>query len=288
MKISVFYDHLRDAAEQTGKEIGEILKEVAKEGIQGIEINFTCLLENETLIQDMLEKTGIQISCIYEFSDWGEKKELSYAKKQVDMAKKVGAKQILVIPGFLSEKEAIEIKNAGKSKELLYEYMNQNPKIQQMREALQELVEYADRQDVYVTLEDFDSENAPFATIYQLSWFMEHVEGLRFTMDTGNFVFSDEDAYEGFQLLKKYMVHMHCKDRGEERLENNFLYKKGMASCPTGAGYLPIKRIVKEALMEQYGGFFAIEHFGAENQLQCMKKSAQFLQELEALPGALK
>ena len=41
MKLSVFYDHILQAAEQTGKPLTELLDEVKSAGIEGVEINMT-------------------------------------------------------------------------------------------------------------------------------------------------------------------------------------------------------------------------------------------------------
>ena len=38
MKISVFYDHIREAAEQSGKSMDEVFQKAASFGIKGIEI----------------------------------------------------------------------------------------------------------------------------------------------------------------------------------------------------------------------------------------------------------
>lgn len=281
MKLSIFYDHLQEAAEQSKLSIDEVMQQARNAGITGLEINLTCLLEQEEKVVSLLEKYDMEISCIYEFYDWGNSADLTYGKRHVDMAKKMGTENILIVPGFLSQEETVELKAANAEKEALYQYMNTNAKVQQMRANLQELVDYAANQGICVSLEDFDNEAAPFATKWQLLWFMEHVEGLRFTMDIGNFVYSDEDACDGFTCLKPWMVHIHCKDRGEEALAESFRYKKGMAACPTGAGYLPTEQIIREVYAQGYLGYYAIEHFGAEDQLSCMQKSADFLWKLD-------
>ena len=38
MKISVFYDHIREAAEQSGQSMDEVFQKVESFGIKGIEI----------------------------------------------------------------------------------------------------------------------------------------------------------------------------------------------------------------------------------------------------------
>ena len=47
MKLSVFYDHILQAAEQTGKSLPELLLEAKNAGIDAVEINTTYLNEHE-------------------------------------------------------------------------------------------------------------------------------------------------------------------------------------------------------------------------------------------------
>lgn len=48
-KVSVFYDHVREASGQTGKTEKEILGELYVEGARGLEIRLTDLLEDQGL-----------------------------------------------------------------------------------------------------------------------------------------------------------------------------------------------------------------------------------------------
>ena len=65
MKLSVFYDHIKEAEKQSNLAFAEILKEVRKAGITGIEINFSCLKENKEKILEELKTAGLCISSIY-------------------------------------------------------------------------------------------------------------------------------------------------------------------------------------------------------------------------------
>mgnify|MGYP001100596880 CR=1 FL=1 len=47
MKISVFYDHIREAAEQSGKSMDEVFQKAASFGIKGIEIEDNVPLSKE-------------------------------------------------------------------------------------------------------------------------------------------------------------------------------------------------------------------------------------------------
>lgn len=276
MKISVFYDHITQAMAQTGQKLSVLLEEVKQDGIDGIEINYSQLATNKWKLMRAFKKAGLQISCIYEFYDWGNQVDLTKAKKHVKLAKKVGAGKILVIPGFLSEEEAEEINACCDSYDGTAAYMEKNPKIQNMKRALTELTAYARKKGVFVTLEDFDGKTAPFARMYQLKWFMEQVPDLKFTLDTGNFAYSDEDVEKAYELLKEYIVHVHCKDRGKEE-DAEGVFCRGMGIVSVGEGYIPIKTLVEKELARHYDGYFAIEHFDAPDQMAYIKRSAAYL-----------
>ena len=123
--------------------------------------------------------------------------------------------------------------------------MAENKSIQNMVHALSSLAEYAALRGVTITLEDFDGFLQPFARTYPLLWFMEHVPGLRYTLDIGNFAFSDEDVSYAAWLLKDYIVHVHCKDRAESPLVHG-RFCRGLGQTPAGTGYLPMAKLLTD------------------------------------------
>lgn len=279
MNLSVFYDHLLEACEQRNISILESLHIARDSGISGIEINLTYLLENEETIMKNLKEVGMKISCIYEFYDFGYSADLSYGKEHILAAKRTGADKILVVPGSLPEEEAEIINHVSDDFETTTKAMNQNTKVLQMKNVLTELTNFAALHNVTVTLEDFDDNSVPYARANQLLWFMKEVPGLRFTLDTGNFVNSDESVLKGYEILKSYIVHVHCKDRGVEEInDNKAIYNRGMRPCPTGYGYLPIREIIDNLSRDNYIGYFAIEHFGADDQIDFIMRSAKFME----------
>ncbi|OPJ63735.1 sugar phosphate isomerase/epimerase family protein [Clostridium oryzae] len=281
MKLSVFYDHILEAAKQTGLSTQQVLKTAKDSGINGIEINLTCLLKDEERIIQEIKEADMCISCIYEFHNFEKSIDISYGKTHIDTARRVGAKKILLVPGFVSEVQAALLRIPNASYPEVAQAMEQNENVQKIKRTIVKLIPYAKERDISITLEDFDAVTAPFSTLNQLRWFMEQAEGLKFTMDIGNFAFSDEDAYEAYSKLKKYVVHMHCKDRGKETNVSKYnKHNQGLAACAVGDGYMPIEKIVKDQIAEGYDGFFAIEHFGVADQLSCIKKSALYLRTL--------
>lgn len=279
MELSVFYDHIEEAAQQTGKSTSEILKRCHEFGIRGVEINFSFLDENKKRVCSELCDSGMKISCIYEMFDFAGDRDTSKGKRMIEAAAEMKASRILVIPGELEGWEAAELSACSDVYDATERYMNQSATIQKMKCALAELVAYAANTGIQVTLEDFDGFLHPYARINQLLWFMRHVQGLKYTLDMGNFSFSNEDVVKAAEILGEYIVHVHCKDRRESQyVKGEFC--KGLGQCAAGEGYIPIKSLVKGLKESGYNGYLAIEHFGVENQLSHIEKSAAYLKRL--------
>lgn len=274
-KLSVFFDHIMEAEEQCGKSLPQILHSVRQAGVTGLEMRLSHLLEKEQQIAGLLSENDLQISCIYEMYDWALHPDYTEALLQVDKAKQFGAKVILVVPGFLPEAEAKKLRGLSGRTEI-WQFMEENPYVQNIRNELNKLVHYAGEQEIMVTLEDFDGFEAPFSGREELYYYMKQVPGLKFTLDMGNFAYSDEDVMDAYSLLQEYVVHVHCKDRGEEPGHQK-KYNKGLATVPVGKGYLPIRELQQLILTKGYQGYFAIEHFGADDQYGCLLESAAYL-----------
>ena len=288
MKLSIFYDHVVDAAGQSGKSIVAILQEAADAGISAVEINHENIARQPDML-DNIRAAGMSISGAFLFYDFGgaEYGDETRMRAHVDTAKKLGMQCILAVPGFLDDANAREL-NAlldhyrddyynPAAMERLDSWMRSSDQIMKITEMLRRMVAYAKTQGITVMLEDFDGYRAPFARALPLLWFMQNVDGLRFALDTGNFAYSDEDVEAGFDLLSDYIVHVHCKDRGVEASCEGFRYKKGMAPVAAGDGYLPLCKLARILLDRGYNGYFAIEHYGHGNQEAAILRSAENL-----------
>lgn len=302
MQISVFYDHITQAGEQTGRSSSSLLKACKDWGIDGLEINYTQLKKGGLWLRRSFRRAGLNISCIYEFYDFTHDGDLSRAKKHVDLAAKVGSEKVLIVPGFLEEPEARELNACSQDPAAVARFMESHASTCRVRDALRELAVYGREKGVKITLEDFDGYASPCAGKYALKWLMEQVPGLGYTLDMGNFAYSDEDVKEAYELLKPYIVHVHCKDRGiEEKYQltetagemagqagertekmQQSRYCRGLACVPVGGGYLPIRELVGKLKTAGYDGYLAIEHFDAPDQTDYIRRSAAFLNGLIA------
>ena len=274
MKLSVFYDHITQAAAQsTGRySVEEILRRCSDAGIRGIDIEYSQLAEDLDRICETLRYHYMEVASIYQMLDFRDHDFMSRAKEQLELADRLGVKRILLVPGFLERDETKALHSVSADYDAVGQFMEQNLCIQTMKAALTELVQYAKPLGVEVTLEDFDNAGAPYSRMNELLWFMRNVPGLRCTFDMGNFAFGYENVMDAYELLKNYIVHVHCKDRGSEG--------SGLQSVPTGSGYIPIGQLVRKLKTAGYRGYLSIEHFGELDQMAGIEQSAHYLKSI--------
>lgn len=289
IRLSVFFDHILQAEEQTGKHIPELLAEVKKAGISAVEINRTYLLEHPATLE-MLETAGLQVSCIYEFYALERGRETEKARRHIEIARKTKAEKILIVPGFFSV-ETEEFVNCVPDREKVWDYLSHSEKAQRMADGLREIVEMAGSRNIAdtpitVVIEDFDDRNSPIACVSGMQWFAEQVPGLCFTFDTGNFIIHGENIFAAWEELKDKVVHVHCKDRkisSDKPLQTQKNATPDIKECylpaAVGEGCIPIKELVYKMKEYGYRGYLAIEHFDAADQEAYMQKSAANLQE---------
>lgn len=269
MKLSVFYEHIAEAAQQENKQISEICKTVSSFGIRGVEIENKRLLEDKESVINNLNAGNLEISCMYGFFDFAHNEDLSPGFEMVNLADELHIKKIMLIPGFLAKAEFLPI---------IYQQ-----KVNKMVNILKQICDYAETKNIMVVLEDFDDKIAPFATAKQLSYFYDNIPKLRCAFDTGNFLYSEEYALEVLPMFIDNIGHVHCKDRSftVKEGENPKATVKGrdMYSSAVGSGVIPMKEIVEKILEKGYDDYFAIEHFGSLNQLQDMEESVKWFRE---------
>ena len=145
------------------------------------------------------------------------------------------------------------------------------------------MVEAAREYGVTVTIEDYDNAASPCSTSMGLWFFLQNVEGLGFTFDTGNFAYSMEDAMDGLHLLGPWVCHVHLKDRSRDAAfanakDDNWLADlsgERMYPCPVGEGWLGLDELTRTLIQGGYKGSFSVEHFGAADQLEALRRSAE-------------
>lgn len=266
-KLNIFLEHIYEGAEQKSITPEKMLTYAKNAGYDGLECDLWRLSEKSET-KKLFDSTGLSVSSVYNMYDFGHE-EISLSKDKIyahlETAAYFGAKTVLAVAGFITPEDNFDtVRN-------------------RMAEALEFMCEAAEKHGITVTLEDFDDNAAPYSDSDGLLWFMENVKGLRFTFDTGNFAYSLENAEDAYVKLKKYISHVHLKDRSHDRSRANNnntnskpdLSGKLMYPCEAGNGYIGIEGLVKKLLTDGYKGSLSVEHFGANDQLMYMQKSAE-------------
>ncbi len=266
-KLSVFYEHIFEAAQQSSSTVEKMLEYAVSCGVDSLECDLW-RLEDKTNVKALFDNCGIKISSIYNFFDFPHEDsntcEIKY-RKMLETAAYFGTDKVLCVPGFVNDNEQ----------------MSECRKI--AAERLNEMCLAAKEYGVTVTLEDFDDVKSPCCTTEGLLYFMQNVDGLRYTFDTGNFCYCLESANEAYNVLKDYIVHVHLKDRSYDTANADPNNTNGKADL-SGAimypsvvcdGVIGIDKLIEKLIADGYSGRFAIEHFGAVNQAEYMKQSAE-------------
>lgn len=272
MRISVFYDHIMEACSQTSLPEQSVMDKVRSFGISALECSYEYLKDRLQDRKNFFAGCGMAVSCIYATVDFTNCRDASFSYHLADAAAFLGADKILVIPGFVSidgMTPAAAVQTVGQKEAV------------SMASCLNDLCGYAKSLGVRVVMEDFDDAHAPFSSARQLLWFIGNVPQLYVCFDTGNFIYAGDNELEAFELLKHRIGHVHLKDRSLAPAAGNepmfTVTGKELYPASVGSGCIHIKEIVDMLLDMGYDDTFAIEHFGATDQLSCMRQSAAWL-----------
>lgn len=267
MGITLFYNHIVQASKQRQIPIQDVMKQVAEWGVTGVELDLDEIGSDPQRMKQSLGEAGLTVSLMYGFFDFVNDTNIQVGYDFIDMAVRMGAPKVLIIPGFVKVGEANESREQAKLR---------------MAQALRQLVDYANQHKITVTLEDFDDELATYRSSEKLLWFMAQVPGLACTFDTGNFLYCGEDVLDAFDAVKDHIVHVHCKDRSlqEQQGVSPKITMEGTAlyPSPVGEGMIPIDSIIQKLQGIGYQGNYAIEHFDAVDHWEYIRRSVRFLQ----------
>lgn len=267
MKLSVFYEHIFEAAQQSEISVEAALNYAKGCGIDLLDCDIWRLADKERQ-KALFDKCGMGVSCIYAHFDFvhdsAEQSEQKY-RSLFETAKYFGAEKVLCIPGFFeSGREKCE-------------------QTELFCEGISHMCAAAKEYGVTVTVEDFDDVNSPCCKTEDIRYLLHRCEGLMYTFDTGNFRYCLEDAEEAYRQLSARVVHVHLKDRSYDAARADKAAQNGKADL-SGAvmypaevcgGVIGIDRLIRQLIADGYDGVLAIEHFGAADQIAYMKRSAE-------------
>ncbi len=263
MELAVFYHHIQEAARQRDLPLARMIAEAAGYGIDAAECEAPATVAEAEATRALLTENGLRCACVDV-----TRLDLAHGEKlgnQLDVAEAFGARKLLIVPGFLKDGDDRAAIRA------------------QLAEGLAALCEAANARGLTVTLEDFDSAEAPYATIEQVQWLLLQVPALRCAFDTGNFLYSEENELQAFEVLGSRVAHVHCKDRtfDPSRGGDPLVTVKGrtLYPCAVGHGRIRMADVLAMLRAQGYDGTLTIEHYGSADQSADMRASAEWLRE---------
>ena len=135
-KLSVFYEHILQACEQSGKTIPEVLAFCREQGISAVEVNYSLFASEREVIAPMLSDAGLVISCMHETFDFSHDTDLGRAQQMLDTAASQQVSRVLFVAGALETAEAAELAACSSTYEATSTFMAENKSIQNMVHAL--------------------------------------------------------------------------------------------------------------------------------------------------------
>lgn len=264
-QLNIFLEHIYEACSQRGRTLPNMLSEVMEMGYTGLECDLW-RLDDRGLLRTF-SGCGMRAVSVYGQYDLAHDAACMSAEKMkshLDTAAYFGAGIILVIPGFFRPEDDRE-SFFGRT-----------------CEQLSVLCEMARQYGITVTVEDFDDVNSPCCDTNGLERLLNGSQGLRWTFDTGNFAYVLEEPAQAYSRLRKYLSHVHIKDRSRDAsrgLPDGSNAKADISGalmypCECGGGYVGAEQLVKRLIADGYTGTFSAEHFGAADQQEYMRRSA--------------
>lgn len=268
MKISAFYENIAEGATKDGLDMKMALAQLKRDGMEKVYFSYDTLKnDRDGKIRKMLQELGLEVEGLYGFFRFDTDPMDDSYQGMIDMAVEVKAGNVLFVPGFITKDDKPEEKKL----------------LENMWTGLKKAVQYGKKQGIAVSIEDFDSLDAPYCSVDGVTRFLENVPGLQFSFDTGNFVMYHEDEEEAFELFKDKICTVHLKDRGREKEHPFVICADGEKLCtvPVGEGFIHIKDILSKLKQLGYDGGLIAEMYGhsAENMYDGIRKSVKWVRE---------
>ena len=263
MKRAVFYHHLLAAAKQTNLSKEEIFQKASQLGYQGVECDHLDLGEDPAAFADLLHSFGLQIASVFCGLDFPKGISDAWLRNLLERIHTAGCRKLLAVPNKIPSGETEQ-------------------DTQLICAGLNRLCSLATEYEIDVSVEDFDSVLSPCCSPEKLQNLFERVPELKFTLDTGNFMYLDRDILECIPALLPRITHMHLKDRSLSPILPGGSPQKSaggtdMFDAPVGCGDIPMAQVIQIAKNQGFDGWCSAEFFSAPDMLYFLERSAQWM-----------
>lgn len=267
MILSIFA--LQLYLEQFAGDKGAAMDFAKSQGISTIEI-FDSELKDMTLPDycSLAQDHGLTISTVIRMSGFPVRSEEEYREEitriqaLIDDVAKANIKMIMIVP--------------------MADYVKNDDDKLFMRDriiqGMQEVVEYAKGKDVAIMTENFSRADFPFGTIEEMRYILDHVPGLLYNFDTGNFYFRDSNVLEAYDTLKDRIINIHIKDwKNAENGEFVLPCLPRFTGAAIGEGVLPMKELLAKLKADGYAGQLVVEINPVAETTEMIEESVAFI-----------
>ena len=261
MRLALFFQHARVAAEQSGRPLPDILRLCRDLGVEGV------VLDPPDVVPDTLAAladAGLGVTSVPVRFDFASPSFSPDDTRWLDLLRAAGAPQLLAIPTPFP---------AG---------ADRADTLRRMADGLAALSAHCRAAGLIATIENFDSLDSPCCDPADVGFFLESVPTLGLCLDTGNVAILDQSPLPLCERWADRVVHVHAKDRlpapdfGDRPLvtaSGRHLYPG-----PVGLGEIPFADIF--ARLREVGAGdvpVALEFYNASRMLDCIVQSAEWL-----------
>ena len=277
IEIGAFYAQILKGVTEKGLTEDEAISECRKNCIKWADVRIQYLRdEGAEVIAERLRRNGMGVISVHSgvvtdvSSEEAFLKSVEEGKADMDLAKRAGSKYFMIVP----------------QKTKPFDESLTDAFFRGARRLVGELCEYGKKIGLTATIENFSIRAMPYSTIRDMEWFFSNVDGLRFTLDSGNFTLAGCQEYIGARLFFDKAVYAHLKDFVETDKETN-AFRDGIYydRVPMFDGMVRNADIIKYYVENGFDGVFTVEYSGEnafDTTILGAKRIADFVEKIKA------
>ena len=271
MKVGVFFDSLFAALDNSEiKSIGEGIERLVNLGIAYVEVSGKSIGKKYSVdeIKKYIHKSGVSVGSVYFVEElWtSDKKSLSdlreKTKVKLDECSKICSKYFMPVPCVLEEYDSTL------KKEEWLKYIS---------EYFCYTGELSKDFGVQTVIENFSDTNSPFSSVSEIEYILNNAQNVKYVLDTGNFWFGGNNVLIAYDMLLKYMVHIHLKEIKPNPNGRLDICGKCADFPEIGKGVIPHDKLIKKILSTGYNNKLTIEIDDYKDWYKNIESSIDFL-----------
>ena len=259
MKLSVFFQHAKDAAAQRGEDLSATLRRFRAAGIETVELDLgDATPETRAVLRDAGLRVG-SVPIWFDFADPAfDPADTSFLLRPLAME----ATHLLILPALRRPDDAPDA-------------------FARTIDGVRAVSAHCRAAGIVPVVENFDDLRSPTCRPGDIARLLAEVPDLAFNFDTGNFAILDESPLDLYPRFSGRIAYLHAKDRSPSPEHGGSpLATQGGATlygCPVGSGAIPFEALFRRLAADGTDVPVAIECYGVRDMNAAVLESARFL-----------